>query len=202
MARVRGAARAAPRRFSPGFVGPRSCRRDGSDRDQLHERHHFAPEGRDDHPSQRLDELDRHADALAHGARRSIPLDAAHVSRERVDVRLDRDRCLCCARVHAKGGCGNRIHTRRRRAHYAFVRRSDRAHRDRERAGIRAAPTAARREAVDRGSAAGGGHHRAPGVPARVARLRTFMGSRKRRRSSRSASRFRSTTGSPRRIER
>ena len=60
--------------------------------DQLHQRHDLAPQGRDDHASQRLHERGRHAGARADDAGRPLPVDAADVPRQRLDLRLDRDR--------------------------------------------------------------------------------------------------------------
>src|SRR6266508_807915 len=40
--------------------------REASAHNQLHQRHHLAPEGRDDHPPQCLDQFDRHAHSCPH----------------------------------------------------------------------------------------------------------------------------------------
>ena len=67
-------------------------RRERPAHDQLHQRHDVAPEGRDDHPPQRLHERGRHAAAPADDVGGSLPVDAADVPRQRLDVRLDRHR--------------------------------------------------------------------------------------------------------------
>ena len=70
-----------------------SCARHSRDRsahDQLHQRHDFAAQRRDDHPSQRLHER-RSARCFIHPMTwRSLSVDAADVPRQRLDVRLDR----------------------------------------------------------------------------------------------------------------
>ena len=70
---------------------------------QLHQRHDIASQGRDDHASQCVPECGRHARAPRRAA--SATVDAADVSRQRLDVRVDRD----CRRRHpclpAQGGC-------------------------------------------------------------------------------------------------
>ena len=65
-------------------------RRARSADDQLHQRHDVAAQGRDDHASQRVDELRRHAGAHADDTGRRLPLDAADVPRQRLDVHVDR----------------------------------------------------------------------------------------------------------------
>ena len=106
---------------------------------QLHQRHHVAPEGRHDHAPQRLDEFRRHAHALAHDAGRPLSVDApmfhangwtftwtvtaaaaAHVCLRKVDA----------AEIYEHG---------QSRARHASMCGADGAHRDRERAGGRAA---------------------------------------------------------------
>ena len=67
-------------------------RRVRSHRHQLHERHHRAAEGRDDHAPQRVDQQRGHDGALAHDAGGPLSLDTADVSRERLDVHVDRHR--------------------------------------------------------------------------------------------------------------
>ena len=57
--------------------------------DQLHQRHHFAAEGRDDHASQRLPQRRRHAPPPSDDHGGSLSLDAADVSRQRLDFCLD-----------------------------------------------------------------------------------------------------------------
>ena len=87
MARLRNPAR-------QGAAGVRAAgdRRKRSPHHQLHERHHVAAEGRDDHPPQRLHERRRHAAAHPDADVGSLSVDAADVSRQRLDVRLERDR--------------------------------------------------------------------------------------------------------------
>ena len=58
---------------------------------QLHQRHHLAPEGRDDHAPQCLDEFRGHSHALADHAGRPLLVDATHVPCQRLDVHLDGD---------------------------------------------------------------------------------------------------------------
>ena len=65
LARLRGAAR---RRAAPTFDAARDRRERPAD-DQLHQRHDRAPQGRDDHPPQRLHERRRHARPRPHDAR-------------------------------------------------------------------------------------------------------------------------------------
>ena len=60
VARLRGDAGGCP----AGFRATADRRR-RRDHDQLHQRHHLAAQGRDDHASQRLDELRRHPGALS-----------------------------------------------------------------------------------------------------------------------------------------
>ncbi len=50
---------------------------------QLHQRHHVPPQGRHDHPSQRVYECGWHSRSFPYDARRPLSLDAAHVSRQR-----------------------------------------------------------------------------------------------------------------------
>jgi hypothetical protein len=57
---------------------------------QLHQRHHLAPEGGDAHAPQRLPQRGRHADASAPDGRGPLPVDAADVPRQRLDVPLGR----------------------------------------------------------------------------------------------------------------
>ena len=76
--------------------------------DQLHQRHDVAAQGRDDYASQRLGERRRHAPARADDLRRSVPVDAADVSRERLDVHLDCHRGRRHPRVPAQGRCRRR----------------------------------------------------------------------------------------------
>ena len=86
LARLRGA---RSRGIAGSSRGRRSPRRDLLTH-QLHQRHDLAPQGRDDHPPQRLHERRRHADPRPHDAGRPLPLDAADVPRQRLDLRLDR----------------------------------------------------------------------------------------------------------------
>ena len=86
LARLRGAGR----RVDAGGIRAPDDRRARSADDQLHQRHDVAAEGRDDHPPQRLHEHRRHAAAPADAAGRSVPVDAADVSRQRLDVHLER----------------------------------------------------------------------------------------------------------------
>ena len=69
---------------------------------QLHERDDVAAEGRDDHAPQRVSERGRHADPSADAGRRSVLVDAADVSRQRLDVHLDCDGGRRHARVPAQ----------------------------------------------------------------------------------------------------
>ncbi len=59
---------------------------------QLHQRHHRAAQRRDDYPSQRLDQRGGHAGARAYDPGGPLPVDAADVPRQRLDLRLDRHR--------------------------------------------------------------------------------------------------------------
>ncbi len=70
---------------------------------QLHERHDLAPQRRDDHAPQRVGERRRHARAHADDAGRPLPVDAADVPRQRLDVHLDRHRHRRPPRVPAQG---------------------------------------------------------------------------------------------------
>ena len=73
------------------FARP-EIRRTRSADHQLHERDDLTPEGRDDHAPQRLHERRRHADPSADDAGRSLSVDAADVSRQWLDVHMDRHR--------------------------------------------------------------------------------------------------------------
>ena len=85
-----GVRKVARRRL--GRLQPAGDRRTRPADDQLHERHDVAAQGRDDHAPQRLHERRRHAGPPADDAGRSLPVDAADVPRQRLDVRLDRHR--------------------------------------------------------------------------------------------------------------
>ncbi len=76
-------------------------RRDRPADDQLHQRHDGAPKGRDDHASQRLSERGGHAGASSPDAGRALPVDAADVPRQRLDVHLDQHGTWEDARVPA-----------------------------------------------------------------------------------------------------
>ena len=84
LARLRGADRGDQPRLRPA-----RDRRAGPADDQLHQRHHVPAQGRDDHPPQRLHEHRRHPAPPADGRGRPLPVDAADVPRQRVDVHLD-----------------------------------------------------------------------------------------------------------------
>ena len=109
-------------------------RRDRSADDQLHQRHDVAAQGRDDHPPQRLHERRRHADPRADDAGRPLPVDAADVPRQRLDVRLDRHGRRRHARLPAKVEPAAVFELMRARADHDALRRADRAHRHRQRA--------------------------------------------------------------------
>ena len=76
--------------------------------DQLHQRHDVAAQGRDDHASQRLHERGRHAAAPADEPDRPLPVDAADVPRQRLDVHLDGDGGRRGARLPAQGRAARR----------------------------------------------------------------------------------------------
>ena len=86
------------------FVRPQHRRERPADH-QLHERHDVAAQGRDDHAPQRLHELRRHAGPLSDAPADTLPVDAADVPRQRLDVRVDRDRRGRHARLPAQGRC-------------------------------------------------------------------------------------------------
>ena len=71
--------------------------------DQLHQRHHVPAQGRDDHAPERRPEHHRHPAAPADPRGRGVPVDAADVPRQRLDVHLDGDRGRGNARVPAEG---------------------------------------------------------------------------------------------------
>ncbi len=89
LARLRAAARRGTRGRRGGMAGA------GRDRlvdDQLHERHDLASQGRDDHAPERVPERGRHARPRPPRGRRALPVDAADVPRQRLDVHLDHHR--------------------------------------------------------------------------------------------------------------
>ena len=110
-------------------------RRERSAHHQLHERHDLAAEGRDDHAPQRVDELRRHAGAHADDPGRHLPVDAADVSRQRVDVHLDGDGGGRTARLPAQVRRPDGVSRGEGGAGHAAVRRADRADHAGQRAG-------------------------------------------------------------------
>ncbi len=92
-----------------GTVHAARDRRARSADHQLHQRHDVAAQGRDDHAPQRVDELRRHADPHADDAARSLPVDAADVPRQRLDVHVDGDRRRRDARLPAEARSRQRV---------------------------------------------------------------------------------------------
>ena len=133
--------------FTPGGRG-----RARPAHDQLHQRDHGAPQGRDDQPPQRDDELDRHPAAPADAGGRAVPVDAADVPRERLDLHLDRDGRRGDPRLPAQGRAGRGVPADPRGERAPPVRRAHRA----DLAGQRAC-RGARRGAARRGRGHRGG---------------------------------------------
>ncbi len=129
VARVRG----APRRRLDRVQCP-GDRRARSPDDQLHERYDVAPEGRDDHASERVHEHGRHARPYSDDVRRQVPVDAADVPRERLDIYLDGDRRRRRARVPAQDRSAPGLRPHSRRTNHAPLRGSHGPHQPRERA--------------------------------------------------------------------
>ena len=94
--------RSRHRRGGPG-LHPAGDRRAGPAHDQLHQRDHGPAQGRDDHPPERGHEQHRHPAAPADGGGGAVPVDAADVPRQRLDLHLDGDRRRGDPRVPAQG---------------------------------------------------------------------------------------------------
>ena len=99
---------------------------------QLHQRHDFAPQGRDDHAPERVDERRRNARSPAHDIGGPLPVDAAHVPRQWLDVRLDGHGCRRHACVPPQGRATGGVRAGEARADHDAVRSADGAHRPRE----------------------------------------------------------------------
>ena len=93
--------------------------------DQLHQRHYFAAEGCDDHTSQCLHERRRHAPASSDDHGGSLPLDAADVSRQRLDFRLDCHRSRRGSHLPAKGRAAGSFPEDRNGIGHHALRRAD-----------------------------------------------------------------------------
>ena len=130
LARLRG----GDRRREPR-LHPRGRGRAGPPHDQLHQRDHGAAQGRDDHPPQRDDELDRHPAAPADAGGRAVPVDAADVPRERLDLHLDGDGRRGDPRLPAQGRAGRGVPADPRGERAPPVRRAHRADLAGQRAG-------------------------------------------------------------------
>ena len=128
LAGLRGSRRRRPRHFRAA-PDPR----ERPHHHQLHERHHLAAQGRDDHAPQRLHERGGHARASPHELRGPLPVDAADVPRQRLDVRVDRDRGRGHPRLPAQGRPRRRLREHQAREGHDALRGSYRAHRDRQR---------------------------------------------------------------------
>ena len=178
---------------TPDFMRP-GDRRARPARDQLHQRDDVEAEGRDDHPPQRVGERRRDAGASSDDVRRPLPVDAADVPRQRLDLRVDRHRRRRDARLRPQGGRAHGLPAARR----ASASRCS-APRRRCSSPSRVRPTSSRATAprgvrvLTAGARPGRAHDRAGRGRARAGPSRRSTGSPRRRRSSASASRARST---------
>src|SRR5690349_21233845 len=127
------------------------------DRADADEQDDVAAEGRDDHAPQRVHQRRRDAAAHPDADDRSLPVDAADVPRERLDVRVGGDGRRRRAHLPAEGRSGADLPARRGRARLDLLRRADGAHRRRvraagaARAGAEGAARGHRRRAAGRG---------------------------------------------------
>ena len=163
MDRVRTHGRRVKARLrAPGDRGNRPAH------DQLHERHHGQAEGRDDHASQRVGKCRRHARPLPHHGRRPVPVDAADVPRQRLDVRVDHHRRRGHPHLPAEGGACARLRPDPQGEGRMAVRRADCPDRSRQRSWRCARRRARRRARHHRGSGTRRRDHRASGRRARL----------------------------------
>src|SRR5580692_5090751 len=127
-----------------------------------------AAEGRDDHPQERRDEHHRHPAAPADRGGRAVPVDAADVPRQRLDLHLDGDGGRGHPHLPAQGRPGHDLRADQGRKGELAVRGADGADHAGQRARLGSRRGAGRRARGDGRGAAGGGHHRAAGRRVRL----------------------------------
>ena len=126
---------------------------------QLHQRHHRTSEGRDDHAPQRLDEFSRHPAPSTHDLRGSLSVDAANVSRQWLDFRLDSYGRGSDSHLSAQSRAARRLRIDGERAGDNIVRSANSFDFTGERAGVSPSPGAERNSRCHGRCAARGVHH-------------------------------------------
>ena len=131
-------------------------RRMGCHRAELHQRHHRQPQGRGLSPPRRGRERHLQHPRMGHAQASGLPVDAAHVSLQRLVLSLDRGRARGRERVPAQGGGQGHHRCDQGAWRHALLRRAHRAWHAGERArGDEAGPAGGRQGHGGRRRAAG-----------------------------------------------